>query len=801
MWKNYFKSALRNFWRYRAYSSLNLLGLVIGMTASLLIFQFVVHELSFDRFHRDVEQIYRVRYDFYKGGERAFACASTFPGVGPAAQAAWPEVMDMTRMYLFYGGGVVRHEDRAFKENGLYLVDSTFATFFDFPWVAGDRDHALDRPNSVIIAAHLVEKYFGDADPLGKRIQIGSDQWYEITGVMAVPEHSHVHFSFLGSLSTAYAWGDEMREVLASNWGWYDFHTYLKLRPGTNPDTLTARFPALVAQHASAPQAERTVLQLQALKDIHLYSDLIQEHRPNGNGTTTYALLGIALFILVIAWINYVNLATARAMSRAREVGIRKTVGAQRRQLMGQFLAETFLLNAVGLLLSLVAFELARGAFEQLLGYAVSLHLFAQPYFWPAMAALLGIGTLLAGMYPAFLLSAFRPVDVLKGRQQARGIGLRRGLVVFQFAASIALIAGTLIVYQQIRYMRAQDLGIDLEQVLVVEGPGVIVSDSTFQRDQQAFKQLLLSQPGVRQLTATTEIPGNLIYWTNGFRRAGAPPEATGILYKVGVDADFVPTYNLSLLAGRNYDPSFGTEDQGIILNETALRQLGFADPAEGVGTRIFTGGDTLTIIGALADYHQQGLKQSHQPIGLLYQPASREYFSVKLEAAQAATFLETLPEVYARFFPENPVNYFFLDAFYDQQYRAEQRFGRVFLLFAALAILVACLGLVGLSMFSAQLRRKEFSVRKVLGASVEGLFMLLAREFLLLVLLSNLIALPLAWWAMQAWLETFAYRIQPGWGIFALAMLVSLLVALGTVSWQAWYTAWVNPAEALRED
>jgi putative ABC transport system permease protein len=803
MLSNYFLSAFRNFWRFRGYTLLNLLGLAIGTTASLLIGQYVLHELSFDQFHQDKDRIYRVQYDFLRNGELMFQCASAFPAVGPAMQADFPEVEAYARMYMFYGGAVVRQGEQAYKEQGIYVVDPTFLTMFDYPWVAGDRDHALDEPNTVVITQQMAQKYFGDQDPLGQEISLATFDPFKITGVIKSPDNSHLTFNFLVSIPSIYVWGDDMRETLVSNWGWYDFFNYVRLAPGTDVASLEAKLPGMIAQRNDQNKVERTRLTLQPLTDIHLYSDLIQEHRPNGDGTITYVLLGLALFILLIAWINYVNLSTARSLSRAREVGVRKAVGARRIQLISQFLLETLLLNLLAIGLAVVLYELSRSYFQQLLGHELAVSLFVQPVFWWAVLGFATLGTALAGLYPAFVLSAYRPASVLKGRlaRSQGGAWLRKGLVVGQFVASVAMIAGTVIVYQQLRYMRSQDLGMNIEQTLVLNGPEIFTDDSTYLSAYRAFQQDLLRVPGVQQVAASSEIPGSLIYWTNGGRGVRQPRESNSILYLMGVNEDFLPTYDIKLLAGRNYGTDYGLDGSSIILNETACQAFGLGSAEAAIGQQVIKGGDTLRVVGVIVDYHQQSLKKAHIPIALVHQPETRSYYSVKLASKDVSETLAQVEAAYQAQFPGNPVVYRFLDDFFDQQYRAEQRFGMVFTLFAGLAIAVACLGLIGLSMFTAAQRRKEVSIRKVLGSSVQSIFLLLSREFFFLILLANVMAVLLVWWPMEQWLAGFAFRIELQWWMFALAAGITMLIAMATVSWQALRAAHTNPAEVLRSE
>jgi len=799
MLKNYFTITLRNLQKHKGYAFINLFGLAVGMAASLLILQYVTYELSYDDFHEQGARIYRVQYNAYAQGTLEFESATAFPRVGPALQEDFPEVEAYARLYLRYGGGVVRYEDQHFKEDLLFQADPSFLTMFSYPMRRGDRNTALSEPNTAVISETTARKYFGDEDPLGKRFRFGNDEEYTITGMIASPEHSHLKFDFLLSYATlTQQWGESFETA----WGWYDFYNYIRLAPGADPAALEAKLPDFIARNDEDEHAtETTRFVLQPLRDIHLSSHLIQEARVNGDGTAVTFLALIAFFILVIAWFNYINLATARAIERAREIGIRKAVGANRKQLIRQFLLESLFLNVVAAVLALALWQQAQPLFNNLVGKTLALGVTGSGAFWAGLAAVFAAGAFVSGLYPAFVLSSYKPATVLKGAfgTTRQGLYLRKVLVVGQFVASVGLIAGTLIVYQQLTFMRSQDLGIDIDQTLVINGPGVIENDSLYSQQVHAFKQELLRHAGIRQISASTEIPGNLIYWTNGARRLEATPEASVILYRVGIDYDFLDTYGHRLLAGRGYAPAFTADSASVILNESALGALGFAGPESALNQRIRTGGDTLTIVGVVADYHQEGLQHDFRQTAFLLRPDARSYYSAKVNTTDLDATLAFVGEQYARFFPENPFTYVFLDEHFNTQYRSYQQFGKVFGFFALLAVLVACLGLFGLSSFTAARRTKEIGIRKVLGSSVGNILVLLSKDFLKLVLAGSFIAVPVVWYLMNRWLEGFAFRIEISWPIFLIAGSLSLAIALLTVSYQSIKAALANPVKSLR--
>lgn len=799
MVKNYLLIALRNLRKRKGYAFINIFGLAVGIAASLLILQYVTHELSYDTFHEDADQIYRVRYDFFRGGERVFKSATAFPKVGPAMKADFPEVEEYARLYLRYGGAVIRHEDLSFKEDNLFQADPTFLTMFDYPLVQGDRTTALLEPNTAVVEVETARKYFGDDDPMGKRIRLGNNEEYTITGIIESPENSHLKFTFLMSYSTlVQQWGDGFETA----WGWYDFYTYLRLAPGTDIEAFEAKFPDFVVRHSGNEESrERTIFELQALTDIHLYSDLIQEARVNGDGNAVYFLLIIAFFILLIAWVNYVNLSTARAVERAQEIGVRKVMGAEKGQLIRQFILESAWLNVIAAGMAIGLLYLSMPLFNQLSGEALTLDLLSDVRFWLALIGLFCVGAFLSGLYPAFVLSAYQPVVVLKGKfaQAKQGLVLRKALVIGQFVASVGLIAGTIIVYQQLSFMRGQDLGIDIEQTVVVEGPGVIASDSLYSNQFGSFKQEVLQHASVHNVAASTEIPGNLIYWTRSANKIGADRESRITMYQVGIDYDFLDGFGHEMLAGRGYAREFSADNGSVVLNERALEVLDLGDPNDALGERIRIGGDTLAVIGVVENFHQEGLQKAYDQIAFVLRPNARSYYSIKVNTENVSEALAHINEQYAVFFPENPFNFYFMDAFFDRQYRNEQQFGQVFGFFAILAILVACLGLFGLSSFTAAQRTKEIGIRKVLGSTVPNILLLLSRDYLKLVVIASAIAIPIVWWLIEQWLAGFAFRIGITPLPFLIAAVLTLLIALVTVSYQTIKAALANPVDALR--
>ncbi|MBD2700721.1 ABC transporter permease [Spirosoma sp. BT702] len=795
MLRNYIKIAWRNLLKNKPFFLINTLGLAVGMAACLLILQYVTFERSYDDFHPNVQNIYRIEYDSYQNGKLAYKSATSFPAIAPTLKKDFPEVEETARLYDA-DANVVTYDNIHYRENNYYFADNSIFNIFKIDFLSGDPATALKDKNTVVMSETIARKYFGNQNPLGKTVKLGRNP-YLVKGVYKdYPKNSHLELDLIFSYRT--------EPDAQTSWGWYDFFTYVKLKPGTNPDLFQAKILNLVQKYnpdrAKTPGNHSDLL-LQPLRDIHLTSNLNQEAEVNGNGKSVAVLSIIALFILVIAWINYINLATARAMDRAKEVGIRKVAGAERFQLVVQFLMESLILNILAVLVALVIIQISAPSFNELTGRPLSLTQWLQRDLWlPAVAVFFG-GTLLSGLYPAFMLSGFQPITVLKGKLSnvTGGLSLRQGLIVFQFAASVILIIGTITVYQQLRYMQNQDLGFSTSNKLIVRG--VESGDSTYEAKANAFKQELERANLVEKATASAYVPGIEILWTNGFRRLDRSDMASNTLYNTAIDYNFLEAYDIKLAAGRNFDKTFGTERRNVLLNETAVKLLGFDNPADALGKRIRSG-DTLTIVGVVKDYHQQGLQKGHWPMLLRFLPAADRFFSLQLSSADdLPAKLAGVKAVYDKVFPGNPFEYFFLDTFFNEQYKAEQQFGKVCTLFAGLAIFIACLGLFALATFIAKQRTKEIGIRKVLGATVPSLIRLLSRDFLKLVVISIILASPLAWYAMNRWLADFAYHIAVPWWAFVLAGITSLAIALLTVSYQSIKAALMNPVKSLRSE
>ncbi len=800
MIKNYLKIALRNLKKSKLFSVLNIIGLSIGISASLMITLYARYELSYDSFHEDGEQIYRVRYDNLREGEHIFKSATTFPAVGPTMKADFSQVEEQARLFLYYGGSTVTVGDDLYNEGFIFQADQSFIDMFDYPWVEGNQTEALVNTNTAVISEAIAKKYFSNAETaIGQRIKIGVSEEYEVAGVMESPENSHIKFDILLSYPTGKT---VFNEAFEDSWGWYDFYTYVRLKEGSNPKDLESGFEEFVVKYKGEEARGRTVLSLQPMTDIYLYSSLIQEARVNGSGKTVNILLTIAIAILIIAWINYINLATAKALQRAKEVGVRKVVGAHKRQLVAQFLFESWTLNILSALFALLIIDLALPVFNEVAGKSLSINYLTDLQFWLYFGSILLLGGILSGLYPAFVLSNYKPAIVLKGKFQHsfKGVWLRKALVIFQFGASAMLILGTVVVYTQINFMRNQDLGIDINQTLVVSGPQIVENDTVYRESWSAFKNEVKRLSAVKEITTSSEVPGNLIYWTNGARKPEDDPNATAIMYKLAVDENYIPTYSHELIAGRNFSNEIN-EEENVILSNKAVEVFSLGTPEESIGRDIKIGGDTLKVVGVVADYHQQGLKNERYQVAFLHRPFTRRYYSLKVDTENIEATIEDVRSLFASMYPGNTFDYFFLDQHYDEQYRSEVQFGKVFTIFSILAIFVACLGLFGLSLFTAYQRTKEIGIRKIMGASTWGIFKQLSKQFILLVIVSNAIAWPIAWYFMNSWLSSFTFHIDMGPWMYLLSGIITLIIALVTISYQSLSAAVQNPVKSLRSE
>ena len=796
MFKNYLKIAFRNLWRHRVFSFINIMGLTVGMTACFLIFLYIRFELSYDSFHAKADRTYRIVSDIKTPTE-------VINGSGPSwavphhLPKEFPEVEATVR--VSGASLLVRKGDVKFQEENTLWADSTFFQVFDFKLIKGNPKAALKDQFSIVFTESAAKKYFGKSDPIGQTILLtGEGLNATVTGVMKdIPDNSQIKADMLVSMSTLTG---NFNKGLDDQWSNYGSSAFVLLKPGTDPKVFQSKLPGFLEKYSGKAMKESQMyvtLILEPLKDVYLYSKRDGKNTRNtGNINNVYIFSVVAVFILLIACINFVNLTTARSTERAKEVGIRKVVGAAKTQLARQFVGESVLicLIAFGLTLALSAALLP--LFNQLSGKNVSLGIFENSTnILMFFLASIGIG-LLAGIYPALVLSSFKPVIVLKGRfaTGTRGIILRKALVVAQFSISIALIIGTIVVYNQMKYMRSRELGFSKDQMVIIKTGNDPAKD--------AFRQSLTSIPAVKSTAMSSSVPGtgNPGAYSEIENKNGDLQIANLDLYFV--DFDYIPHFKIQMAAGRPFSKEFLTDTtQAMILNEAAVKMFGYASAQEAIGRRFKQWGREGKIIGVIKNFHFRALQEPIKPLSMRIEPGGANLVSVNISSANVPATIADIESKWKSLVPNRPFSYFFLDEFFDQQYRSEERFGKLFLNFAILAIFISCLGLLGLASYSTMQRTKEIGIRKVMGASVRGIINLLSKEFLKLVIISFFIAMPLAWYLMNMWLEDFAYRTNIGWWVFVIAGMIALVIALFTVSFQAVRAAVANPLRSLRTE
>ena len=799
MLKNYLKIAYRNLLKNKVFSLINILGLAIGMAACLLIIHYVRFEMSYENFHKNADNIYRVTLDYYNGSEYVVTDCETYGPLGPMLKDQMPEVLDFVRMH-HNDVPEVKVGDQKFFEERTYFADSSAFTVFSYDVLSGEPATALSYPFQTVITASTAKKYFGHTDVVGEAVQI-ADSLYQVSAVIAdLPPNTHLKFDFLLSHTTINRMWDWYEKY---EWGGNNEYTYLLMAPGTNLASFNKKLTQLSIDLKDKIGDDRFVAE--PIKDIHLYSHKTFEPEVNGNAEVVYFLLIIAVFIIIIAWVNYINLSTARAVERAREVGIRKVMGSARRQLMGQFLLESAIVSLLAAGIALTFLQISLPIFRDIAGQPLPLNIIADPVFWYLLLGLLGGGTVLSGLYPALVLSSFQPTAVLKGKLHASSHGhwLRKGLVIFQFASTVVLIASTCTVYLQINHLRNQELGMNIAQTLALHAPNLDVPDSIYREKFESLKTELLRHASVQSVARSESLPGLSLHelsTNSGIKRVGQDEqEGAYNYYIIRIDADFIPTMNMQLIAGRNFEPEMSNPNP-VIINEEAVRMLGFANAEEALGAQItyYRNDKPSTIIGVIKNYYQRSPKEKHIPMIFPY-TAYGSYFTLRLGTGQIRETVEMLESTWQHVFPNSAFHYFFLDEKYDQQYRADTQFGQVVAIFSTLAIFIACLGLFGLSSFTILQRTKEIGIRKVLGASVGQIVRLLSQDFIRLVLVASIVAIPIAYFAMKEWLTGYATRISLSWWLFAIPLGVVLLIALLTVSFQTIKAAVANPAKSLR--
>jgi putative ABC transport system permease protein len=802
VFKNYFKIAWRNLSKNKVFSVINISGFAIGLTCFILIAIFVINELSYDRYPADAENIYRVNLSVAGNGDVA-VYPNVDVAVGEGIKNAFPEVKASTS--IFSVSDFVKHDDKQFKEEHLAFADSNFLQIFSIPLVEGNATNALVQPNSIVISRSFAKKYFGANEAVGKSLVIGTrDAVYKVTGVIdKVPDNSHFHFDAFLSQSTFH--------ITNKTWSNLGYYTYLLLNKNADPKALEAKFPQLVAKYVvpevqhdmgvSLAEAQKSVnsfrFSLMPLTNIHLHSNTKFELEPNGDMQYVYIFSILALFILLLACVNFTNLSTARAIKRAREVGIRKVMGSVKKQLIIQFLSESVLFTFFSMLLSYVLIFLILPYFNQLANKNIRFDFFLNYQLILAVLLVSFLAGILAGIYPAFFLSSFNTIRVLKGAsmQGSQKKPLRSSLIVFQFFVSTALIIATVVIYQQLHYMQNKKLGYEKDQVLFLPDARLLG------KDQSPFKQQLLQDSRVVSASISRSVPGGQIMDGTEIYPKNETSNGTEIHANIShIDYDYLRTLGIHILKGRNFSKDFPTDSSGIVINEAAVQQLGWTND-NAVGKIIVRSGQQeFRVIGIVADFNYASLKQKVAPLMMML-GGNFGGLIIKINTMDVKGFLFDLKKHWDSFNPAGPLEYNFLDEKFAALYASEQRTKQIFSAFAILAVIIASLGLFGLSAFVIEQRTREIGIRKVLGASIQQVLLLVSKEFLLLVGIAFVISVPVTWWAMHEWLKDFAYRINIGTGVFIAAGLSAILIAFFTISFQAIKAAIANPVKSLRTE
>lgn len=808
MIKNYLKSALRNIQKHPFISFVNIFGLTIGLTCCLLILLYIVNERSYDRFNANADNIYRVTRIFYSDeGAESLHTGSIAPPFGPLLKNAFPDIQKVTRL-LPKSGTTVQYGGKLLNEKEGFFADENLFDFFTVPVVQGDPHQALLQPFSVMLTEELAKKYFGTTDPMNKTIKLdGNKHEYKVTGIYkSFPVNSHLHPQMLLSFNTLKDTSVYGEALLTTKYNHNAFFTYLLLPKNYNITTIEKQLPDfldkyVVLSHKGAMKTHQaTALTFQKLADIHLHSHLDREIEENGDIKRVYIFSAVALFVLLIACINYMNLSTARSVLRAREMGVRKVLGAQRKSIIVQFLSESVLITLIALIMAIFLTGISLSFVNKLSNLGLS---FSSLLHWPFVLIVLAIPLvlgLISGIYPALFMSSFAPVKVLKGviKVGSNNISFRKILVVIQFSISIVLIIATTVVYQQLQYVQTKTLGFNKDHVLTMN------FDIALMKQYEAFKADLLKNPSIKVVGRSAYVPSERVLSASdaSIIQNGLMQRVKIELMFINTDYDFLKTYDMPIVAGRNFSRDFPTDTNSYLLNETAIKALGWKNPENAIGKIIKYGDIQGKVVGIVKDSHFESLHQNIIP--LLFALPSFKYYpkiSVKVDGHNVQSAINTLADTWHKYLPESPFEYTFLDERFDQLYKSEQQQGQLFTIFSCIAILIACLGLFGLSAFTISQRFKEIGIRKVLGASVSQIVSELSKDFLKLVLIAAIIAFPIAWYSMNKWLLDFAYRINISGWVFAIAGITAVIIAFATISFQSIKAALMNPVKSLRSE
>jgi putative ABC transport system permease protein len=797
MLKNYFKITLRNIKRNKAFSFINIAGLAIGMACCILIVNYIIFESSYDRFNKNADRIYRVNTLLEIGG-RGGNLASTNHPIGDYLRDNYSEVINSAKFRRYkYGQTLIEYEENKFFENRVYYADDSVLDVFTYPMLIGDPKTALKSPHSIVLTESMASKFFGRDYPIGKILKLNNREDCTVTGVIRdIPGNTHFPINMLVSFESFYVDNPQLK----GRWmGDFEVHTFVLLEEGFDYTELEAKLPAIVEKQVGKllkVMGGKVEYSIQPLMDIHLHSDLLNEPTGQSDIAYIYGFSAIALFILLIACINFMNLSTARSAKRANEVGMRKVLGANKSKLVYQFLGESLILSAFAYFIATGLAELSLPMIRSLTSVELSIFFTNIPLFVLISVGFVFIVGIVAGSYPAFFLSAFKPVSILKGSLNTgpTSYRFRSILVVLQFAISVFLFIGTIIIFNQIRFMKNRNLGFDQERLVFIQ-----IFDDSIKSSTETVKEELVKLPGVIHASATSHVPGHGAMH-NGYVPEGFSYEESLMMGRVSVDSDFIKTFGIELTAGRNFSHEFSTDKKySILINEMAVKEIGWDDALGKQITELVEIEVPKTVIGVVRNFHTDSLHNPLDPICIDQNPDNFSYITVRLGPGNVSETMKLLETKWKELDSSGTFDYAFLENSLVAQYRVEERLSEIFTYFSILAIVIACLGLFGLASFTAEQKTKEIGIRKVLGAPVSGIVLLLSKEFTKWIIAANIFAWPIAYFVMNKWLQNFAFRISIGIGSFLLAASLALLIAMITVSYQSLKAALANPIDSLR--
>lgn len=806
MIKNYITIALRHLTKSKKFTLINISGLTVGMAVTLLILNYISFEYSYDNMHKDGDRVYRVESQFYEHDQLTDDWAVSAFGYASAMKQNISGIEDFVRVDIHLSEQVVSYKDNIFREERVVFTEPSLFNIFTINLIEGDQISSLSRPNTVVISELIAYKYFKGDNPIGKMMKFKTvDQTIEceVTAVMEnFPPNSHISYDFLISWETQPDW-------IKDFWYIHGTYSYVMLEPGINPEDIEAAFPEMSEKYKTwdALKNKTWAIELTPLKDIHLTKQKQYEKEVKGSRKATNALVIVAFAILLIAWINYINLTTARSMDRAKEVGVRKVSGASKKELIIQFFTESAIVNVISLILAFILLIVLITPFNSLIGKDIGLIIFTKSEFWVTTISVTIIGTLLSGFYPSFILSSITPALIIKGRyiNSKGGANVRKALVFIQFAISLILICGTFTIYAQLKYMQDQPLGLNIEQTAVIKYPA---HTESIPAKIESFKMEIEKLPDVLSITTSNAVPGRAIGQFSSNHLWNDASKQNRLYEMLTVDCDFIDTYKLEIIEGRGFDRSFANDSNSVVLNEEAVKQLGFSSNREALHQKVALEGEAepVEVIGVLKNFHQQSLDKSHTPIMLImnsrisWLPAS--YITVKLIGESSnSTITGAIQDRWRDLFPGSTYDYFFTEEYYNDQYAADRRFGSIFGLFAILTIGIACLGLWALALFMGLNREKELGVRKTLGASTANLLYNLSKEIMTLTIASTVIGLPVAYILMDRWIDSYAFKTELSWWLFAAPALLLIVISFITIWQQTYKTVKSNPIDSLKSE